>query len=605
MLRLTSLLFFSVLYFLLNAQPYPVGINLTGIVDWSTELVFTDAFKQSREWIAHDDLDGAAWSSSVSVPLSKNGYPLEIPYRDGVHPPQLVRALMNWGPDLAYPSGKYRLIVAGSGQVRLWGAASGRFTCPVDTLVSVRAGAGGVVLELERSLASDPIRDIQFIFPKYTQSYTNQLFTQEFLNFVADFNTIRFMDWTRTNGSAVVRWTDRTPVGYYTQTKDTGVAWEYVVDLCNTTKKHAWINIPHQADDTYIRQLAEFFKTRLDPSLKIYLEYSNEVWNGIFAQNEYAATAGQALAYTGQPWERAWKYTVKRSADVFYQFENVFGTNSGQLVKIIPCFAVNDWITNQMLTYLKDPLYNPRNVTADAIAIAPYFGHDVANQIGEQKEVDTISNTEIVRRIQQSLAPAFASMDAQKAVAARYGLTLLAYEGGAHVVATWPHIDNEALTQKLITANRSPEIQDIYCTYSNYWYNHTKGDLFCFFSSHVTPTKWGSWGLKEYMDDTQAPRYKALQSCVFSENTTRVSASDHPSATVVIAPNPTLDGSFIIHHRLVNPRLHLYNTFGQTLTHRVSRLSEHTMQVQVSHTGLLFGLLENGEETASFQVVSH
>ena len=32
----------------------PLAINLAGIADWSTELVFVDAFKQSRAWISQE-----------------------------------------------------------------------------------------------------------------------------------------------------------------------------------------------------------------------------------------------------------------------------------------------------------------------------------------------------------------------------------------------------------------------------------------------------------------------------------------------------------------------------------------------------------------------
>lgn len=590
----------------LSAQVRPVGINLTGVVDWSTELVFTNAFLQSREWIPHDTIEwGAAWDSGVSVPLNKNGYPLEIPYRDGIHPPQLIRALMNWGPDYAYPSGKYRLVVAGSGQVRLWGAAEGRFTCPVDTLVPVRAAAGGVVLEIERSLASDPIRDIRFIYPKYVDTYKAQLFTDEFLRFVSDFETIRFMDWANTNGTKVSKWSERTPEGYCTQAKSSGVAWEYVIALCNTTHKNAWINVPHLADDTYIRELAAFFRDRLDPGLKIYLEYSNEVWNGIFAQNAYATNAAQALAYTGEPWEKAWKYTVRRSADMFHIFETVFGASSNRLVKVIPCFAVNDWLTDQMLMYMQDPLYNPWKVKADAIAIAPYFAHDVANQIGERKEEDTISTSEILARTRASMAAAYASMDAQKAVADKYGVKMLAYEGGSHIVATWAHVNNEQLTKKLIEANRSPEFQDIYCAYSDYWYNHTKGDLFCFFSSHVTPTQWGSWGLKEYMDQPNAPKYQALQNCVFSKNTTQTLWQKPSSDPVFIFPNPTADGTFVVRHAMHAPQVHLYNADGQALPAHFVVLNTTEIQVHTAAKGLIWGILEDKTTVQGFQVVCH
>ena len=40
-----------------------------------------------------------------------------------------------------------------------------------------------------------------------------------------------------------------------------------------------WINIPGHADDDYIVNLAKLLKATVDPSLFIYYEYANEVWN--------------------------------------------------------------------------------------------------------------------------------------------------------------------------------------------------------------------------------------------------------------------------------------------------------------------------------------
>jgi len=582
--------------------PKPAGINLSGVVDWSTELVFTDAFKQAREWTVHEARDGAAWDSGVVIPLQANGFPQEIPYSNGTQAPQAVRALMLWDLQGYYPSGKYRLMVAGAGRVRLWGAANGTFQCPVDTLVSVNAANGGVVLEIEVSLRNNPIKDVKFIYPQYVNTWQNQTFTTEFLDFVKDFQTIRFMDWLRTNGSDVKTWADRSPLNYYTQTKNSGVAWEYVIELCNATNKNAWINIPHQANDEYIRQLALLLKEKLNPNLKIYLEYSNEVWNGIFSQHAYAGNAGLALGYTGEPWGRAWKYTAKRSADLFYHFETVFGQNSPRLVKLIPCFAVNDWITNELLTYFNDPLYNPKGVKANAIAIAPYFGGSVPDQLVTENVVNSISVAQIVARIKASLPESYAWMNAQKAMADKYGLKLLVYEGGSHVVATGNNVNNNALTNKLIAANRDAGLQELYCTYSQYWYNTVKGDLFCFFSSHGLPSKWGSWGLKDYMAQTQAPKYKALKECVFSATTTSAQDIELP-AEVSVYPNPTLDGTLVIRHSLIQPSVRLYDALGRQVNATVTHLNDGEIKVQLNAQGMVFGVVQDGQETGTFKVL--
>jgi len=512
----------------------PIGINISAISDYSTELTFTDAFKQCRQWISSNAAGGGAWDTQIPVPLNNNGYPLQIPYNDGVNPPQLLKTLMLWDIGAAQPLGMYRLKVSGNGQVRLSNGASGTYNCPVDTLVNV---TGQVILEILQSDAANPINDIKFILPSYVNNYQTQTFTTEFLDFLQDFQVIRFKDFTHTDDSPIDTWNDRTPVTYYSQAKFGGAAWEHVVALANLTQKDIWINIPHKADDNFITQLATLLQSTLNPNINIYLEYSNEVWNSGFSQHANCATFAQNLGYTGQQWERAWKYTAKRSADVFTIFENVF-TNDQRLIKIIPSQAVNSWLTNQIVTFFNDPFYNPSQVTADAIAIAPYFGHDVADNIVTNNQVNTITVPQIIQNLQSSLGAAYLGMTSNKTVANTYNLDLICYEGGQHLVATGNNINNTTLTPKLIATNHDPAMQSLYCDYFNFWYD-TIGTLFCHFSSHGTYSKYGSWGVRENFQDVNNPKYLALQNCVFADNTTSLDENTFEGNSLTLYPNPT------------------------------------------------------------------
>lgn len=570
----------------------PVGINLSSITDYSRELVFTDAFKQCREWISHDAVSGAAWDSKVSIPLNENGYPIEIPCYVDDNPPQAIRTLMLWSLEGHYPSGKYRLIVKGSGQIRLWNGAAGTFTCPVDTLIHVDATIGGVALEIDSSYKSDPISDIKFILPDYVDTYTTQTFTSEFIDFVDNFQTLRFMDWLRTNFSKVETWQDKTSVDNYTQSMASGVAWEYIIELCNLTKKNPWICIPHLADDEYISNIATLLNNNLDPNLKIYLEYSNELWNGAFAQHQEAAVLATDFGFTGSEWDLTWQYTAKRSADVFYAFENVF-TDTNRLVKIIPSQAANSWLTNEITSYFLDVKYNPNQVSADAIAIAPYFGGDVADDIGDEGLIATITIPEIIERTQNSLEKAYGWMSDNKAVADKYGLTLLAYEGGQHIVAVnGAYKNNDTLTQKLTAANRDIAMKDMYCQYLEEWYENTEADLFCIFSSHGLYTKHGSWAVKEYMSDTLNPKYEALKECVFTDSyqgPTSIATPELPHySDIRIYPNPSKNGDFTLSHQSFTPKLELFDLMGRSIPFDISSSTESTTQINVNYDGILF-----------------
>ncbi|MGC8713809.1 MAG: hypothetical protein ACP5RH_15575, partial [Leptodesmis sp.] len=95
-----------------------------------------------------------------------------------------------------------------------------------------------------------------------------------FLDRLSQFNTLRFMDWGATNNSPLVNWADRTTINSATQASNQGVALEYMIQLANTLKINPWFNIPAEASDDYVRQFATMVRDQLDPSLRVYIEYS-------------------------------------------------------------------------------------------------------------------------------------------------------------------------------------------------------------------------------------------------------------------------------------------------------------------------------------------
>ena len=55
--------------------------------------------------------------------------------------------------------------------------------------------------------------------------------------------------------------------------------WEKAIDLCNYLDKDFYINLPVLIDLNYARELSKLLKLRMKPSLNIYLEIGNELWN--------------------------------------------------------------------------------------------------------------------------------------------------------------------------------------------------------------------------------------------------------------------------------------------------------------------------------------
>ena len=603
-----KLLLFLIASILINpvvSQERPVGINLTGIQDWSSEFVFVDAFKQSREWIPHENWSGAPWSSNVEIPLGPKGYPLEIPYDNGIDPDQAIRTLLFFGNlEGKYPGGMYRLIASGSGRISLWGAASGNFDCPVDTLVFVDSDAGGIALEIEQSQKSDPVRDIHFIMPGFHDSWETQLFHPDFLDFVKDFQAIRFMDWMKTNGSPVSEWEERNVPDFFTQTYNNGIAYEYIVELCNRLDKDAWICIPHMASDDFIEKMARFFREGLKPELKLYIEYSNEVWNGIFAQNHFAQSQGAQLGYAGESWEQGWQYYVKRTFDIFRIFENEFNNND-RLIKVVSGQAANSWLNNRLVEYSKDLLLNPDQMKADAFGIAPYFGGHVADEIGHAGLTGSISVDEIMDSLSNALQISYDWMELNKELADDNNMDIICYEAGQHLVASHLYNNDEAYVEKLKDANRHPEMKDLYCNYLDHWYEEIQGGLMGIFSSHGSYSKWGSWGVKEYMDEEDAPKYQAIKECVFSYNETSTENNNGPNKDKLkLYPNPSDDGSIWIKGDIQNATLEVYDLHGRMLDlHRIKD-TESKISLNLKQSGLYLIVVKNNGNHSSFRLIS-
>ena len=100
-----------------------------------------------------------------------------------------------------------------------------------------------------------------------------------------------------------------------------------------------------------------------------------------------------------------------------------------------------------------------------------------------------------------------------KALAERFGLRLVAYEGGQHLVATGALMNNEALTEKLIAANRNPRMAQLYDKMFDAWFSESGNELLVLFNSAELPTKYGSWGLLESQEQLpeKAPKYRAFR----------------------------------------------------------------------------------------------
>ncbi|NET56390.1 MAG: hypothetical protein F6K47_09525 [Symploca sp. SIO2E6] len=97
------------------------------------------------------------------------------------------------------------------------------------------------------------------------------------------------------------------------------------------------------------------------------------------------------------------------------------------------------------------------------------------------------------------------------AIAKEKGLELVVYEGGSHVVGHKKVKNNEKLTKFFIELHRQPGFYDRYMEMLNAWQDEAgTRTLLMNFSDIGKPSKWGSWGVLEHVDQESSPRYDAL-----------------------------------------------------------------------------------------------
>jgi len=474
-----------------------LGINLAGIADWNTELPFVDVFKMSRPWISQRR--GARWGGGPPLDLDERGW---------------VRKLSEdcWAETLLctisgghYPGGLYTLLYEGEGDFEVRGAGKIVGREPGRLKVQVDSSRGAIFLQLKKTDPARYVRNIRVIMPGFESRYLENPFHPRFLERWRGLACFRFMDWAKTNRSNISRWSDR-PTPQDATFSRKGVALEWMVDLCNRLKADAWFCIPHSADDSYVRSFAELVKARLDPKLKIYVEYSNEVWNGIFPQHRYAASEGQKRGFAKKPWEAAWCFTAWRSARIFQIVEEVFGSND-RIVRVLPTQAANPYVSKRICSF-RDAYRS-----ADALGVAPYVSLNVSPR--SKPPAEEVAGWSVERLLDYvekvSLPRSINWIERQKEIADKYNLLLVAYEGGQHLAAHGGAENNEKLTALFKAANRHPRMGLIYEAYLEAW-RKLGGDLFCHFSSIGRWSKWGCWGLLEYWDEDPAfsPKFKAV-----------------------------------------------------------------------------------------------
>ena len=524
-------------------QAGSLGINANEIHYEDASIPFIDLFR-----VASPFAENVLGLRSDNVQYDSNGWPTDL--RGGEAGTKFLGKL----PPEILPEGDYSVLYDGVGKLRyghdvkVVSQAAGR------EVIRFVAGADGLLdasVVITQTDSANPLRNIRILPPggicqhdpltwvmtaeacapagdylPFERYYQSIVFNPDYLRFMKDFSTIRFMGMSGITRNPVVHWQDRPRLeeanwgGTYGAR---GVPVEVMVDLANRLNKDAWFNLPHAADDEYMRSFAAYVRDHLQPHLKVYLEYTNEAWNTTFSHSEYTQKKGIELGYGNHAVEAGYRYYAQRSRELFALWEDVFGGRE-RFVRVLGAWDTRPDITQKLLNY--DETYR----FVDAVAIAPYFGGNVKG-FRESTTVDEIFQLTTDPESYRSLPEVLKMVGKQATLAQHYGLDLLGYEGGQGLV-DWVTRDAAQHPNSLFfAANRDPRMGALYRDFLNGW-QVAGGKLLMLFSAPRTCQWYGCWGLKEHIRQPreQAYKYAAVMDVMAENAATQVAASTPASA---------------------------------------------------------------------------
>jgi len=487
----------------------PIGINIQGVQDYNGDLLFADAMRESRDWRLAD--------GSTEAPVDSLGWPTSD------------ANVYVWAGAPNNVSGTYALSFTGQASI----VANGSITNQVynsgtntttATLTMTNTDLNIAFNNSKRTAGSATntgVTNIKLMRPTTvggsTTYPTSTVFTPALKAIVAKFSTVRFMDYLGTNGTIAKVWSDRVPPNYASQSvykpgygwQGAGGSWEYAIQFANETNKDMWVNIPEAANDTYVSNIALMIKygsdgvnpysttqaspiyAPLNAGLKVYVEYSNELWNSgsAFAQfgmNVADATAevnagGSPLNWDGDTNTAYWgaRRSAKRTMEISNIFRNVFGS-SAMMTTIRPVLESQQGYTGFWLMEQAHMLQDYYNSSAHVTTPRPpsyyIYGGGGSAYYGPDNNSDTLT----ISNIWTSLGFVPATFAADEQSDSDYALGLygkrLAYEGGAsmdnvgHSEAVKAQAWGDARMTGIETANQTA-------------WNQIGGDLLMYFNT--------------------------------------------------------------------------------------------------------------------------
>ncbi|MDX9989498.1 hypothetical protein [Thiothrix unzii] len=499
-----------------------LGTNTNEVSETDSSVPFVDLFHAALPFE-----DARPWLTKGEVQYDADGWPVDL--RGGQAGTRFLANL----PANTVPDGAYTVLFEGDGDMTYANDAKLITHAQGKDTIQIGAGADAMLnatLLITRTNPQNPLRNIRILPPggiceddpfkrvtgegdcaagsyrAFSEYYAKILFNPDYLHFMKDFKVIRFMNMGGITQNPLQTWEQRprlTQATWGGKEGQRGAPLEIMVELANRLNAHPWLVIPHAADDDFVTQYARYVRQHLNPDLKPHLEYSNETWNTLFLQGNYVREQGVQRGLDSNADRAGYRYYSERSVEIFKLWENVFGGKQ-RLVRILSGWTINPDLTQLILTH-RDAYRH-----ADAFAIGPYFfgGHE---EIRRVKTVDDVFQLLTDPQYRYSLRKVLDYISEQKALADKYKVALIAYEGGQGLVDFKTSDNNAHPNPLLYAANRDSRMAALYGEFLTGW-KTAGGQLFMHYSSPRTYQKYGTWGTKEYITQAteDAPKYQAI-----------------------------------------------------------------------------------------------
>lgn len=527
-----------------SGRSYNIGINTGGPSDYSPDKPFADAMRQSRIWSGA--LDASGW-------------------------PTADASIIVWTLATRNNTGTYKLhftgsanVAAGSGQATISNNVynSSTNTTTADVVITTDYSAGSYSMlslfftNTKRTSSSSTntgvtnVKLMRPVSPGSTASYpTTTIYMDDYLNKLAPFTTIRYMGWSNTNEYNLEKeWATHTNWNYATLNRsgtypngssgNYSTAWESIILLSNAANKDAWICIPHMTSDDYITKVAQMFRygsdgvnpytsvqsnpvvPPLNSNLKLYIEYSNEIWHWGFPQTAYCRDQGVAygapLNFDGETNDVTLLYRFKgmRSVQISTIFRSVFG-DAAMMTRVRPVLCWQQSyldLCNRTLSFI-DRYYNKRDSRSTAATAHPinyYFYGGSGSGYWYTDGTTTMTSDNIWTN--GSWDPTYwinNNVGYNTTWTTAYGLANLAYEGDAHPAGSGyggSNNDDAIMRATHWDPRMNAETQEHLQAWAS-----IDGGMFCFLVlNNWSPCVWGVYN--NYDGLASSPQYQAIQS---------------------------------------------------------------------------------------------